>query len=185
MNLITTIKTSHSKEKDIFIQNNENLFELILDWMEFKSKLLKNSYTKEENKEILNKILKFNSGFENNRQSNIQQFYEDLERLYADESTADFEININDKNYKVHKYILMARSNYFESIFLQETIENQKNILKMDSLIVKSSDIFEIMLRYFYLGFYGIKKLTLNFDSFNSLLQICNYFDVKCPTFKL
>ena len=184
MNFITNTRSLLIKEKDFFIQSNLSLFDKIQEWLEFRTKLLKNPVTKEENREIMNKTLKFNSLFENSKFKNIHQFYEDFENLLNDENSADFEIHISEKRYKAHKCVLLARSNYFESIFLNPTIENQDNVLKLDANIIKSGEIFEIMLKYFYLGFYGMKKLALNFDSVNALLQICNYFDVKCPTFK-
>lgn len=182
--MISNIRSTNLKEKDFLIQNNLNLMEKLQEWIEFRQKLLKNSYTKEENKEILNKIRKYNTPFEDIKLQTIKRFYEDFDNLFNDVNSSDFEIQCKSRNYKVHKCVLAARSYYFESVFSQETLENQKNILKLDPMIINSEEIFETTLRYFYQGFYGMKKFVFNFEYFNSLLQICNYFDIKCPSFK-
>ena len=172
------------KEKDIIIQNNLTLIGKVQEWLEFQAKLWRNSLNKEECKEVLNKIFNFNQEFENIKEKHVETIYEDFEKIYYDESSSDFEIQVQEKSYKVHKYILASRSNYFESIFSQETVETEKKMLKLSPSIFSSSELFEIILRYFYLGLYGFKKTTLKFDIFNNLLKMCNYFDIKCPKFK-
>lgn len=166
------------------MQTNLNFVQKILEWLDFRKKLLKNNSTKkEENKELFNKILKFNLELENLKILNIQNYYEDFEKLYFDETTSDFSIKLKEKTYKVHRCILSARSNYFESAFLQETVESENKMINLGHLEMKS-DIFEIILKYFYFGFHGMKKTSFSFDSFSTLLHISNYLDVKCPTFK-
>lgn len=182
--MIIQIRGFNCKEKDLIIQNNLTLIGKIQEWLEFQTKLWRNSINKEESKEILIKIFDFNQGFENIQEKHFEKYYADFEKIYSDESSADFEIQVQEKSYKVHKYILASRSNYFESIFSQETVETEKKILKLTHSIFSSPDLFEIILRYFYLGLYGFKKTTLKFENFNNLLQMCNYFDIKCPTFK-
>lgn len=184
INLMIQIRGLNSKEKDLIAQNNLNLIDKVQGWLEFQTRMLRNALSKEESKDLFNKLLTFNLGFENLKEKSIEKFYEDFEKIYNDELSSDFEIQVQQRSFKVHKCILLSRSNYFESILSQDTMETENNSLKLNPSIFGSADIFEILLRYFYLGLYGIKKMTLNFDFFKTLLQMCNYFDIKCATFK-
>lgn len=172
------------KDKDIIVQENLNLIQKLSDWLDFRSKNFKTLSKKEENLEFFKKIMSFNLDFENISFKNTQRYYEDFEKIFFDEQTSDFSIELPDKIYKVHRCILLARSNFFESALRQETMENENKQIKFNKLLISSPQIFEIILKYFYSGFHGIKKIDLNFEYFNSILQISNYLDVKSQTFK-
>lgn len=183
--LVSNLRAKHLQDKDIMIQENLNLLQRLSDWLEFRFKNFKPMSKKEENIEFLkNKLMNFNIEFADIYFQNTQKYYEDFEKIFFDEQTSDFSIEIPDKIYKVHRYILVARSNFFESFLRQETFETENKQIKFDELLINSTHIFEIILKYFYSGFHGIKKIDVNFEYFNSILQISNYLDIKNHAFK-
>ncbi|KAJ6248297.1 hypothetical protein M0813_17963 [Anaeramoeba flamelloides] len=106
----------------------------------------------------------------------INNFPQDMEKLYKNEETKDFSIilgvnddddedNDNDNddedivNLKVHKIVLAARSKLFREMF--QSIQN--NIQQINDYSQISIDSFEILIEFFYTG--KIRELTADDDS--------------------
>ena len=70
-------------------------------------------------------------------------------RKFNDESTSDFIVKCQDKQFHVHQLILRERSKYFEAILHNDCKEKRENMLIIDDF---GPDVVEIFLRYLYNG---------------------------------
>ena len=70
-------------------------------------------------------------------------------RMFNNQSTSDFTVKCQDKQFYVHQRILRERSEYFEAIFHNDCIEKRNNMLKIDDF---QPNVVEIILRYLYNG---------------------------------
>ena len=57
INLMIQIRGLNSKEKDLIAQNNLNLIDKVQGWLEFQTRMLRNALSKEESKDLFNKLL--------------------------------------------------------------------------------------------------------------------------------
>ena len=70
-------------------------------------------------------------------------------RMFNNQSTSDFTVKCQDKQFYVHQRILRERSEYFEAILHNDCIEKRNNMLKIDDF---QPNMVEIFLRYLYNG---------------------------------
>ena len=70
--------------------------------------------------------------------------FSDLKKFLQDDSFKDFKIQIEDREFHVHKFVLVARSKT-----LSEIIKNNPEAEKLN-LLDMSVNIFEIILKYLY-----------------------------------
>jgi len=87
----------------------------------------------------------------------------DMSRLYLGESLeTDFVIHTGRQKHRAHRFVLMFRSRYFESLFRSGLEECYKNELTIDDV---EPAIMEAILRYIYLG-------TFECDSLDQLIDL-------------
>ncbi|CAG5101218.1 Similar to spopl: Speckle-type POZ protein-like (Xenopus laevis) [Cotesia congregata] len=75
------------------------------------------------------------------------QIIEDLKELYNNRESSDVTINIENKQIKAHKVILMARSPVLAAMFTHDMSEKKSNEVFITDI---SPDIFEKLLQYIY-----------------------------------
>ncbi|KAJ5067926.1 ankyrin repeat-containing protein [Anaeramoeba ignava] len=94
--------------------------EEILPFLKFLYSGQIDSTSQEKIKQILNEILENPKDIEKwiGRKGRKKGFLEDLKKLYEDESTKDFLLKAGNKEIKVHKLVLAARSDLFRGMFL-------------------------------------------------------------------
>ncbi|KAJ5069619.1 ankyrin repeat ph and sec7 domain containing protein secg-related [Anaeramoeba ignava] len=86
---------------------------------------------------------------------NQKSLLKTFRKLYSQNSSKDFEIIVDKKSIKVHKLILLARSDYFEQL-IQDSEENVKSVKDGSN---KSYSVVQKVIKSFY------------FDEFNDLPQ--------------
>ncbi|CAH1734652.1 unnamed protein product [Chironomus riparius] len=103
-----------------------------------------------------------NQQFEANNQNKNQarlSLTDDIKNFLADETTKDFKININDREFPVHKFLLSARSPT-----LAELLKNNPEVENLN-LVDISVETFEIIHKFLYTdglpGDYGTNFLHL------------------------
>jgi len=77
-------------------------------------------------------------------EKNIQKFCFDIKNFTEDETTKDFRIQIDDREFPVHKFLLAARSPT-----LAEILKNNPEVENLN-LVDISVEIFEIILKFLY-----------------------------------
>lgn len=77
------------------------------------------------------------------------QLANDFENLMEKSVLSDFTINIGNKELKVHKNILAARSKVFSAMFQHEMEENEKNCTEVTDI---DYDVMKELLRFIYCG---------------------------------
>jgi len=77
-------------------------------------------------------------------QQNIQKFCSDIKNFIQDETTKDFQIQINNREFPVHKFLLAARSPTLAEIFKKNPEVENLNLVDI------SVEIFEIILKFLY-----------------------------------
>ncbi|KAJ3447173.1 calmodulin-related [Anaeramoeba flamelloides] len=129
----------------------ENHYEKMKKWEmgreKEKEKEKQEEMEREQERDILNQIfqeLKLKQEF-------IEKKLRDsLKELYFDESTKDFTIIVNNErneSIKVHRLILIARSEFFRGMFL--TIEKKK-LKQVSDFTKKSIETFNILIKWLY-----------------------------------
>jgi len=119
------------------------------------------------------------------QEKTIQNFYQDLQKIYYDQTLTNFKIQTqNGQEFPVHLPILIARSHYFQAINQMQMNEINSGRLKVQN--ISETQTFEKLLKYFYMGFYSIKENS-NFDHHEALglLKMANYFDLKTSSLNL
>jgi len=79
-----------------------------------------------------------------NEQQDVQKFCSDIKNFIQDETTKDFQIQIEGQEFPVHKFLLAARSPT-----LAEILKNNPEVENLN-LIDISVEIFEIILKFLY-----------------------------------
>ncbi|KAJ5071930.1 speckle-type poz protein [Anaeramoeba ignava] len=163
-----------SKEflQQIFSQSNSFIVERILKWVYSGfDYIMMNEYTEDDEKDInlvqqnsdflqidyetyeqefndtIQKIFKcenFKDQF--NKKSKYHGIVADMKKLYQTESTKDFKIIVEEKEIKIHKFILQARSQLFYSMF--ENVDDPSN--SVHDYSAKSLEAIEVLFEYFY-----------------------------------
>lgn len=85
-----------------------------------------------------------------------------MKHLYTNEELCDTVLRVNEREFKVHRIILAARSSVFAAMFKHETSEKQTGIVKITDC---DSDSFQEFLEFLYSG-------QLENVSFRSALQL-------------
>ena len=86
-------------------------------------------------------------------------FIEDMTKLMEDPETSDFTLKVANKDFKVHKSVLGARSGVFRTMFLsgmQEAVEGEAVITDVDE------ETLEEVLHYIYTGKLSGKDFSTN-----------------------
>ena len=90
---------------------------------------------------------------------NTNEFLEDIQRMLQNGSLNDVKIKLSDGEIAANKDILMARSEYFKTMFNNNKfIESQTNCVEMSHC---SKVIMEKIITYFFSGKMKINELTL------------------------
>lgn len=79
----------------------------------------------------------------------------DFKALLANEETCDTTLKLGDKQFKVHRAVLMARSRVFSAMFQHDMLEKQTGVVSIPDC---DSKYFKEFLEYTYTG--QIKGLT-------------------------
>ncbi len=87
----------------------------------------------------------------------LDGFRNDMKRLYADDDSKDFTIIVQDKEIKVHRLVMAARSDLFRGMFLN--VQDESNQVHDYSGL--SYDAFAVLIKYLYTGEID-KNLTPN-----------------------
>lgn len=69
--------------------------------------------------------------------------------LIANKESCDTTLNVQDKEYKAHRAVLIARSPVFAAMFLHETLEKQTGVVTISDC---DPDSFEGFLEFLYTG---------------------------------
>ncbi|KAJ6250262.1 cyclin-dependent kinase inhibitor 2c [Anaeramoeba flamelloides] len=72
----------------------------------------------------------------------------DLQKLYALEETKDFSIIVEEKEIKIHKFVLMARSGLFRQMFNLVKDDNSINVKDFSS---KSKKTLDLLIKFYYI----------------------------------
>lgn len=100
------------------------------------------------------------------------ELYERLKTMYYDKPCTDVKINVGDKEFLAHKSIL-SRSPVFAAMFSHEMLENKTNIVEIKEV---DPNVFEILLKFLYLGEVDEIKITESTNDF--LLEIMKVADI-------
>lgn len=97
----------------------------------------------------------------------------DLQKLLENISFADMTISCADKQFKVNKCILAARSPVFMSMFRS----NEKQALNCNAVTIKDTDSgpFELFIKYLYTGVITIP----NIDFLEAVLNLAEKYQVE------
>ena len=102
-------------------------------------------------------------------------FYEahlaDFDRKFLDSKLSDFVIRCQGEEFRVHKFVLSARSPVFDAMFQSEMSESVKGEIRIDDA---DNDVFKEMLRYMYCA-----KVEDSFTKFKELLVAANKYQVE------
>ncbi|KFM75636.1 Protein roadkill, partial [Stegodyphus mimosarum] len=81
--------------------------------------------------------------------NHFKKLSEDLEAFYKSEKLTDVSVRVKDKEFPVHKVILITRSPVFRGMFSHEMAEEKTNVIEISDI---DPDVIEIMLHYIYSG---------------------------------
>jgi hypothetical protein len=158
-----SIAVKHSElcnrlERDI-LEMEKNLSQVLEENQKLNEKLQKNSEEKvkfgDNTKVRLNSKVGESSKFKEILKTD-DNFSKDLQNFLLDENFTDFSIKINEETFKVHKFVLAARSSVFA-----EMIKNNIEASSLELLDIPV-EIFKIILDFIYFD-----KIPENFDSKN------------------
>ena len=76
-------------------------------------------------------------------------FIENLNKLRLENEACDVIIKIGQKSFVAHRVILMARAEYFKTIFTTSMRDQKEIILSLEPETV-NPDVFDEILNYFY-----------------------------------
>jgi hypothetical protein len=106
---------------------------------------------KQENQQLKESKLKLTTELEREKLKNSKiiskhetGIFADLQTLIQDDSTKDFQIQIDDREFPIHKFLLAARSPT-----LAEILRNNPEVENLN-LVDISVDIFEVILKFLY-----------------------------------
>ncbi|KAI4499440.1 hypothetical protein M0802_005336 [Mischocyttarus mexicanus] len=76
------------------------------------------------------------------------ELYQRLEKIYSDKKSTDVKINVNGKEFLVHK-IIISRSCVLMDMLKNSLSKNNKNVI---DIINTTPEVFEVILKYLYIG---------------------------------
>ncbi|KAJ3435086.1 cyclin-dependent kinase inhibitor 2c [Anaeramoeba flamelloides] len=136
---IRTGKKLDKKTIEILKSYNNKVIKRLLNWIYFGLLSPKDKLCRE-----LASKLKIANILKRRSKASIAQ---DLTKLYLDESTKDFTIIVNDKEIKMHKFVLIARSQLFRDMFTLVKNDSSNTVKDVSS---KSFRSLKIMFKFFY-----------------------------------
>lgn len=80
---------------------------------------------------------------------NRLKFLDDFEKVMTNEEFSDVKIKVGEKNFHLHKCILVAHSDVFETMFRSDMIEKNQNIVTIEDA---SHEVLEEFFRFIYTG---------------------------------
>ena len=92
--------------------------------------------------------------------------------LYGDKETCDVTLKVQDREFKVHSQVLMARSSVFSATFKHDTLEKQTGVITIPDC---DPDTFQEFLEYLYSG----ELQDLSLSSAFSLYYTSNKYDIE------
>ncbi|KAJ5072772.1 small gtp binding protein rab8 [Anaeramoeba ignava] len=125
----------------ILLQNSEKEVNILLEWIYFGKVLYSNLSILKEWKNKLSNICKieFKTG--------TTSFLKDLEILMNSEETKDFQIISNNQKIKVHKIILLARSELYRGMFINVTEDKTNQVHEYSN---KQFKTIQSLIHFFY-----------------------------------
>ncbi|KAJ5072770.1 ras-related protein rabd2a-like [Anaeramoeba ignava] len=125
----------------ILSQNSEKEVNILLEWIYFGKVLYSNLSILKEWKNKLSNIceIEFKRG--------TKSFLKDLEILMNSEETKDFQIISNKKKIKVHKIILLARSELYRGMFINVTEDKTNQVHEYSNKQLKT---IQSLIHFFY-----------------------------------
>ncbi|KAJ3443602.1 cyclin-dependent kinase inhibitor 2c [Anaeramoeba flamelloides] len=136
---IRTGKTLDEKTIEILKSYENKVIKRLLNWIYFGLLSPKDKLCRE-----LASKLKIANILKRRSKASIAQ---DLTKLYLDESSKDFTIIVNDKEIKMHKFVLIARSQLFRDMFTLVKNDSSNTVKDVSS---KSFRSLKIMFKFFY-----------------------------------
>lgn len=97
---------------------------------------------------------------------------ESFKTLFADEDSCDVILRVEDKEFRAHKTVLMARSTVFAAMFQHDFLEKQTNIINIEDC---DSESFGDFLNFLYFGELG----DISFCNVFHLFATSNRYDVQ------
>ena len=97
---------------------------------------------------------------------------ENFKELFDNKENSDVTFKVQDKEYKAHRLVLMARSSVFAATFKHDTLESQTGVITIPDC---DPDSFQKFLEYLYCG----KLDELSLQSALSLYYTSNKYDVE------
>ncbi|CAF2724211.1 unnamed protein product [Rotaria sp. Silwood2] len=86
---------------------------------------------------------------------------------------SDFRIDINDKHFYCHKFLLIATSDYFKAMFSGNMSESQSDHVELKGFESSSNGV-ESMINFCYSG-----SLFITFDNIDELLHAATHLQIK------
>jgi len=100
----------------------------------------------------------------------VESLLSDLARVMEDEATSDLTICCKDKEIRVHKLILMARSPVFQAMLGSDMVEKSQGMIKIEDA---DMEVVRQMVRYMYTA-----KVEHDFSRIKELLVLANKYQV-------
>jgi hypothetical protein len=104
----------------------------------------------------------------------VDGFRNDIKKLYADDNSKDFTIIVEDKEIKVHRMVMMARSDLYRGMFL--SVQDESN--KVHDYSGLSYEAFKVLINYLYAGEID-KNLSPNIIAELKELPAWDYFELN------
>merc|ERR1719411_2546509 len=100
----------------------------------------------------------------------VESLLSDLARVMEDEASSDLTICCKDKEIRVHKLILMARSPVFQAMLGSDMVEKSQGMIKIEDA---DMEVVRQMVRYMY-----IAKIEQDYTKVKELLVLANKYQV-------
>lgn len=102
----------------------------------------------------------------------LEKLSDNFKAAFGDKETCDVTLKVQDKEYRAHGFVLMARSSVFAANFKHDTLERQTGVITIPDC---DPDSFQEFLEYLYSG----KLEELSFRSALNLYYTANKYDVE------
>lgn len=109
-------------------------------------------------------------------------FAKDIYRLLTDEIDPDFTVEVQGKNMRVHKCILVARCTYFASCITSGMKESHSNCLMIDADSVMTASAFEAFMSFLYGSQNAMSVLSP--ENAMYLVEACTFYGLSSNLLK-
>ncbi|KAJ5073274.1 small gtp binding protein rab8 [Anaeramoeba ignava] len=151
----------------ILSRDSKQNVDVLLKWIYFGKVLLSNLSIFEEWKKKLSNISKVKIKI------GINPLLDDLKRLMNEEETKDFQIISNNQKIKIHKIILIARSELFRGMFISVTEDKSNSVHEYSN---KKTKTIQNLINFFYTD--EIPKIK-NKTILKELKECVDYFQLN------